>query len=53
MGKYISDLITTEDINNWTSDKLIFIEAPTGKGKSHFIKHTLSNHNEAKKILTC
>ena len=48
---YISDLITTEDIDNWTSNKLIFLESPTGKGKSHFIKHTLSNHNEAKKIL--
>jgi len=49
--KYISNLITTEDINNWSSNKLIFIEAPTGKGKSHFIKHTLSQHDNTKKIL--
>ena len=49
--KYISDLITTEEIEKWNSDKIVFIEAPTGKGKSHFIKHTLSQHDNTKKIL--
>jgi len=49
--KYISDLITTEEIEKWNSDKIVFIEAPTGKGKSHFIKHILSQHNNTKKIL--
>ena len=48
---YISDLITTEEIEKWNSDKLVFIEASTGKGKSHFIKHTLSQHDNTKKIL--
>ena len=51
MGKYISDIITSDDIDKWNSNKLVFIEASTGKGKSHFIKHTLSKHNENKKIL--
>ena len=49
--QYISDLITSENIDNWTSDKIVFIEGPTGRGKSHFIKHTLSDHNPFKKIL--
>ena len=48
---YISDIITSEDIDNWTSAKIVFIEGPTGRGKSHFIKHTLSDYNSSKKIL--
>jgi len=49
--QYISDLITSENIDNWTPDKIVFIEGPTGRGKSHFIKHTLSDYNPSKKIL--
>jgi superfamily II DNA or RNA helicase len=49
--KYISDIITKEDINSWTNEEIIFIEAPTGSGKSHFIKHTLSENNKYKRIL--
>ena len=48
---YISDIITSEDIDNWNSKTIVFIEGPTGRGKTHFIKHTLSGHNEKKKIL--
>jgi len=49
--QYISDIITSEDIDNWTSEKIVFIEGPTGRGKSHFIKHTLSDYNPSMKIL--
>lgn len=49
--EYISDIITKEDIKSWNSEETIFIEAPTGKGKSHFIKHTLSELVYPKKIL--
>ena len=49
--EYISDLIKTEEIEKWNSDKIIFIESPTGKGKSHFIKHTLSQYDNTKRIL--
>jgi hypothetical protein len=49
--KRISDIITTEDIKTWSVDVPIFIEAPTGRGKSYFIKHTLSEYAKNKKIL--
>lgn len=52
MGKkYISDIISINDINNWNSNKIVFIEAPTGRGKTHFIKYKLSEYNKTKKIL--
>lgn len=49
--QYISDIITTKDINNWTPNKIVFIEAPTGRGKTHFIKYKLSEYDKTKKIL--
>jgi len=49
--EFISDIITSENIDNWNPDKIVFIEGPTGRGKSHFIKHTLSDYNPSKKIL--
>jgi len=49
--EYISDIIKNEDIDNWNSKTIVFIEGPTGRGKTHFIKHTLSEHNSKKKIL--
>lgn len=49
--QYISDIITEEQIDDWNSKIIVFIEAPTGRGKTHFIKHTLSDHNKEKKIL--
>lgn len=49
--RYISDIITTKDIDKWTPEKIVFIEAPTGRGKTHFIKHTLSEYDKDKKIL--
>lgn len=49
--QYISDVINIEDIDKWNKDEIVFIEAPTGRGKSHFIKNTLAEHNRDKKIL--
>jgi len=49
--QYISDIINIDDINTWNSEEIIFIEAPTGRGKSHFIKYILSEYNKSKKIL--
>lgn len=42
-----------EDYKKWTSDKIIMIEAGTGKGKSHFIKYELYDYCKKlkKKIL--
>lgn len=49
--QYISDVITKEDIESWSNKEIVFIEAPTGSGKSHFIKHTLSEYNSFKRFL--
>jgi hypothetical protein len=35
--KYLSELITKEDLDTWEMGDLINIKASTGKGKSHFI----------------
>lgn len=49
--QYISDIITTDDIDTWSSNKIVFIESPTGSGKSHFIKNNLSDYKPKSKIL--
>lgn len=38
----ISDIINSDDVKSWTPDKLIFISAGTGRGKSYFIKNRLN-----------
>jgi hypothetical protein len=35
--KYISDVITDEEVDTWGKNDIITIDAGTGKGKSHFI----------------
>ena len=42
--KYISDIITMEEIENWDDGSIINISAGTGTGKSTFIKNTLYNY---------
>jgi hypothetical protein len=49
--QYISDIINKEEIDKWSNNEIVFIEAPTGCGKSHFIKNVLSEHDRNKKIL--
>lgn len=39
--KRITDLIKKEEVRNWSSGDIITISAPTGSGKSYFIKNTL------------
>lgn len=51
--KYVSDTVTEEEINGWDVGDVIYIDAPTGSGKSHFIKYDLYEKakSEGKKIL--
>lgn len=51
--KYVSDIITKEEINKWRVGDVIYVDAPTGSGKSHFIKYDLYEKakSEGKKIL--
>ena len=42
----VSDLITIENIKTWNNEDLVLIEAPTGRGKSYFIKKILSKYIE-------
>jgi len=49
--EFISDIIKVENIQSWTQEKIVFIEGPTGRGKTHFIKYTLSDYDPSKKIL--
>ncbi|NGT97183.1 DEAD/DEAH box helicase family protein, partial [Clostridium perfringens] len=37
----ISDLIKIQEIRNWSKGDIITITAPTGSGKSHFIKNSV------------
>ncbi|MEK5215259.1 DEAD/DEAH box helicase family protein [Psychrobacillus sp. FSL H8-0487] len=37
----VSDLISLEEVEAWNSGDIITIAAPTGKGKSHFIKNSV------------
>lgn len=39
--KNISSLITIDTVRNWNKGEVITISAPTGKGKSHFIKNNV------------
>ncbi|AEY66616.1 DEAD/DEAH box helicase family protein [Clostridium sp. BNL1100] len=52
MKEKVSDKITIKDIQQWKSE-IITIKAPTGAGKSYFVKHTLYNFAKTnnKKIL--
>jgi hypothetical protein len=53
MRKYISDIVTEEEINKWQLGQRILINSQTGTGKSHFIKNTLYDYCLAnnKKVL--
>jgi hypothetical protein len=42
--KYISDIITNEEISKWKPGERILIRAQTGRGKSHFIKNNIFEH---------
>lgn len=42
--KTVSDYVTPEKVNGWTPGDIILISAPTGGGKSHFVKHTLRDY---------
>jgi len=44
MIKYVSDLIKLKDIEQWFQGCIIAINAPTGSGKSHFIKTVLKDY---------
>ena len=37
----VSDYVTTAKLNKWDAGDIIVISAPTGSGKSYFVKHTL------------
>ena len=56
MIKYVSDLIKLKDIEQWFQGCIIAINAPTGSGKSYFIKHVLKDyckiHNKTILLLT-
>jgi hypothetical protein len=39
--KYISDIITDEEISKWKPGERILITAQTGLGKSHFVKNNI------------
>ena len=51
--KRVSDIISTSDIESWTTKNLIIISAGTGAGKSYFVKNQLYEYakSEGKKIL--
>lgn len=51
--KYISDLITTPEIQTWMPGDRILISAPTGAGKTQFVTTILYEHAKSnnKKIL--
>lgn len=41
--QYISDLITLDDVDKWTSSTLILINSSTGSGKSYFVINKLGS----------
>jgi len=53
MKKYISDIITSKEIEKWNKGQKYLIRSGTGSGKSHFVKNVLYEHcsNNNKKIL--
>lgn len=40
----VSDYVTTAKLNKWNAGDIIVISAPTGSGKSYFVKHTLRDY---------
>lgn len=52
-NRYLSDIISEEEIKQWDTTTPIIIQAPTGSGKSYMIKNDLYNiaKDEDKKIL--
>jgi hypothetical protein len=46
-NKYISDIIPSEDIQEWKLGDSILINAPTGSGKSYFTIEVLNIHAKA------
>jgi len=40
----VSDFVTSAKVNGWEPGDIILISAPTGSGKSYFVKHTLQDH---------
>ena len=51
--KHLSDFITVEEIRTWDTETPVLISAQTGKGKNHFIQHSLIRmvHNDNKKSI--
>lgn len=45
---YISDIISTEEIESWKPSDRILISAPTGKGKTQFVCSTLYQYAQLK-----
>lgn len=44
----VTDLIPMSEVEKWNKGDYITIAAPTGRGKSHFIKHSLLAHAKTK-----
>ena len=42
--KTVSSYVTPEKVNGWTHGDIVLISAPTGSGKSYFVKHTLRDY---------
>lgn len=40
----VSDYVTPEKVNGWKPGDIVLISAPTGSGKSFFVKHTLRDY---------
>ena len=51
--KYISEIISEDEIDTWDNGNVVIISADTDSGKSHFIKHKLAGYakKNGKKIL--
>lgn len=51
--KYISEIISEDEIDTWDDGNVVIISADTDSGKSHFIKHKLAGYakKKSKKIL--
>lgn len=42
--KTVSSYVAPEKVNGWEPGDIILISAPTGSGKSYFVKHTLKDY---------
>lgn len=51
--KYISDIISHDEIKTWKQNEIILISSGTGTGKTYFISHTLNDTamKDGKKVL--